>query len=681
MASANADWGGGAVTTQRPRLAVSMLGRLSIRLDDRELVLANRKSRALIGYLALSDRGEEARERLVGLLWSDSDEERARASLRTTLHGIRSAFHAGGFDGLRTDKLKIALERTALDVDLWHVLDEARAGRAHPSVIERDRLLESLMQDLEAIDPAFRVWLLAKRQSLQERLVRDLEEAMRASPGGAGQESIARGIMSLDPTHEEAARVLMRARISAADVGGALGIYKKLWDLLVEDYDTEPSKETQDLVAQIKLGALETTPAPSTARPMSQPVARRARLILSLGAFSASAIREDQRYLVHEFRRELAASLVRFREWMVRDLPAGEMGAGPGHGGADEFVLDGGSYQTESGARLTLTLREPSSGAYLWSEMLALSPATWLSAQQSVVRRIATALNVHISAGRMAQIARRSESDLLAYDLWLRGQATMRSFDAAGWHKAAEIFRNLIEQMPGFAPGYSSLAQLHSSIHVSHHGLLRDKHRAAEALACAREAVRLDPVDSRAQLSLGWAHLMANQHEQATAHFELARELNENDPWTLVSSALGYAFSGEHELAADLADQALKLCIEPSPAHWGYYSRILFLGGNYDAAAEAAKRAADVPALPGWKVATLYVLGRQQEASAELARFFQISSARWCGRNEWSREGAIRWFLQSFPIKLAADWERLRDGLCGAGAPGADLKFGFWDEA
>jgi hypothetical protein len=41
--------------------------------------------------------------------------------------------------------------------------------------------------------------------------------------------------------------------MAAGDTSGALGIYKALWDLLAKEYDIEPSKETQELIAAVKL--------------------------------------------------------------------------------------------------------------------------------------------------------------------------------------------------------------------------------------------------------------------------------------------------------------------------------------------------------------------------------------------------------------------------------------------
>src|ERR1700748_2863785 len=74
------------------QLSLRLLGDFAAEVDGREISLTTRKARALTAYLALSDNAQDTRERLVGLLWSESDEERARASLRQAVHDIRLAF-------------------------------------------------------------------------------------------------------------------------------------------------------------------------------------------------------------------------------------------------------------------------------------------------------------------------------------------------------------------------------------------------------------------------------------------------------------------------------------------------------------------------------------------------------------------------------------------------------------
>ena len=236
-----------------PRVHLALFGRMTANFHDREILLTNRKCRAMLGYLALTDRTEETRERLIGALWSETAEERARGSLRQALYELRAAFDPIGFEIVTTSKVTVALDRDKLSTDVWDVLRLAREGKVHPRLLDTERLTDTLLAEVETIDPAFRSWLIAKRQALHDQLVRPLARALREAVGLEKAE-LARALLNLDPTDEEAARTVMRLRAEAGDIGGALAAYKRLWDLLAEDFDVEPSKETQDLVAAIKLG-------------------------------------------------------------------------------------------------------------------------------------------------------------------------------------------------------------------------------------------------------------------------------------------------------------------------------------------------------------------------------------------------------------------------------------------
>src|SRR5215475_12827401 len=230
------------------RLSISLVGRLALRFNGRPVELRTRKAAAVLGYLALSETKSESRERLVGLLWSRSDEEKARASLR---HVLDAAGFAAG-------RLTIGFDPGQVEVDVESILQQAENARIHPLLLNTQRLDERLLEGMDDLDPSFRVWILAKRQTIYERLMRSLDAGLAAAHVSAEtKRKIASAIVNLDPTHEQACCRLMQAHAEDGDAAGALRIYKALWDLLDRDYGMEPSKPTQVLVAGIKLGAYE----------------------------------------------------------------------------------------------------------------------------------------------------------------------------------------------------------------------------------------------------------------------------------------------------------------------------------------------------------------------------------------------------------------------------------------
>ncbi|HEY0851459.1 MAG TPA: BTAD domain-containing putative transcriptional regulator, partial [Bradyrhizobium sp.] len=215
------------------RLSISLVGRLALRFDGRPVELRTRKAAAVLGYLALSETKRESRERLVGLLWSRSDEEKARASLRQVVRELRQVLEDAGFGGFSAGRLTLGFDHEQVEVDIESILRQAEGARVHPLLLDTPRLDDRLLEGVDDLDPSFRVWILAKRQTIHERLMRSLEAGLTATDAaGEPGKKIASAIVNLDPTHEQACGCLMKAHAEDGDIAGALRIYKALWDLL-----------------------------------------------------------------------------------------------------------------------------------------------------------------------------------------------------------------------------------------------------------------------------------------------------------------------------------------------------------------------------------------------------------------------------------------------------------------
>jgi len=666
------------------QLTLRLLGDFAAEIDGRELSLATRKAKALTAYLALSDNVQDTRERLVGLLWSESDEEHARASLRQAVHEIRQACDSVGFAGFRVDKqtLSLARERRACDVD--EVLTAAAQGVVHSRLLDSQRITETLLSGLDNVDPAFQVWVLAKRQLLHDRLTLALERLLPAQGDSAEASAAAMALLNLDPTHEIACRHLIRARAARGDIGGALKIYKSLWDLLEADYDIEPSNETQALVVGIKQ-----MPSPSEQRqaPTSvvtpQEVKREAsapkRLLISICTFEASGVREDMRHFVNGFRHEFVACLTRFREWSVRTLlpswePEPRTWSSP-----PEYVVEGSTYELNGTVRLVVTLRDASTSVCIWSERYSITLAEWFETQERIVRQIAMALNVHVSAERLRRLAAGTEVAQEIHDRWLRGQALLLQMASKDWPAAAGLVESLLADAPDFSPALSSLVQYRNIAHIALPGQFRDTAKHLETLKIAQRAVRLDPLDSRAQLSLAWTYLLLGQVHQSTLYAALAVDLNENDPWTLMASGQIFAYCGEYERAAALSAASLGITPMPAAPQIAYSGVIKFLCSDYAGCIDASREDLGMsPAFMIWSCAAKAHVGRLNEAKTEFERALERVAADWQGQRAPTPDNMARWLLHAFPIAIRADWERLAAGLAAAGAPIESIEFGVW---
>ena len=662
-----------------------MFGGVTIAYAGLEIRLNIRKMQALLALLAL-ERTRCTRDLLMGRLWSDVPEDNARASLRQNIYQLKQTLSELGCDYLVSDKLGLELLPHSLETDVDAVLQAAEQGQVHPLLLANTRITEALLLNLEDIDPSFQDWLRAKRQILHDRLIRLLERAgAREKQNAASKIDIAQAILNLDPTHEEACRILMRSRAENGDVAGALKVYRALWDLLSADHDMEPSDATQDLVAKIKTGSIVANghrPAAERQRESGlAPVVSEetAKLSLLINAFQVEGVQADSVHLVHGFRHHLIASLVRFREWYVTDKALPRTATNPLSAVSSQYELDATILQAKSTIRIVLTLKETDRDIYFWSDTYELVLNRWFETQQDVVRRIASSLNVHSSQERLARLSSQPDVSLIAYDRWLRGQATIMRFSSDDWRSAEQLFRDTIREFPNFSSAYSSLAQINNLVHITQPGVYRTRERERETIDLGRTAVRLDPLDSRAHLCLGWAYMLAKQHDQAPAHFNLACQLNDNDPWTLISASLSHSFAGSPDRAKALSKLAFEQSLFPSRTMWGYDVTSRFLWGDYEGCVIASKHAADIILnLPAWTAAALHHLGQREEAREQAQAFLEITKANWRQDAPPNDAEIVRWLLHLFPIARRDDWERLRDGIEGAGLPKAAIQHNVW---
>ena len=238
-----------------PSLHIALLDGLRFYVDGREVVLHGRKARALLAYLVLTPGMKETRDRLVGLFWSETENAKARASLRQLLHVVRETLDAAGFAGFACDKTHVSLDGALIATDVGEALDSIGRGEPVDQLVYERRIADSFMRGYDEVDPSFGDWLCVKREHLHQLVIDRLEAQLAATAhGNETAKRIARALLQVDPTHEVACQTLMRACVALGNIGSALTAYKQLWECLEREYDVEPSAATKALVVAIKRG-------------------------------------------------------------------------------------------------------------------------------------------------------------------------------------------------------------------------------------------------------------------------------------------------------------------------------------------------------------------------------------------------------------------------------------------
>jgi len=209
-----------------------------------------RKHLALLIYLARSPRRGRSREHLIGLLWGDRTEAAARHSLSEALRVIRH--HAGeGSVDVAVGQVRLESGSVQLDVDRLEELAATGDWAAAAELVSGEFLEGFALAEASE----FEDWLAAERELWGRRGVEVLLSCAEAhAQVGKVEEAFgcAGRALALQPTSESALRCALRCRSLAGDRAGALALFERFHDRLLEEVGVEPSAETQALIERVR---------------------------------------------------------------------------------------------------------------------------------------------------------------------------------------------------------------------------------------------------------------------------------------------------------------------------------------------------------------------------------------------------------------------------------------------
>src|SRR5262249_8873666 len=112
-----------------------------------------------------------------------------------------------------------------------------------------------LLEGLDGISESFGEWLAKERMRFKERLAVTLHAVLRRIDRGdfdpAHVETVARHLLSFDPTHQDAWNALMRALVKMGQQDEALREYERCRQTL-EAVRAKPLSETEQLYERIR---------------------------------------------------------------------------------------------------------------------------------------------------------------------------------------------------------------------------------------------------------------------------------------------------------------------------------------------------------------------------------------------------------------------------------------------
>jgi Tol biopolymer transport system component/DNA-binding SARP family transcriptional activator len=242
-------------------LRINTLGRLYVERGERRLAGAAAQPRrlALLAVLAAAGSKGIARDRLLALLWPDTEEERARKGLNQAVYALRQEL--GSDDAIvGTRDLRLDPEVVRADVmDFRSALQrgdlEAAVQAYHGPFLDGFHLADA--PDFERWIETERIGLARDHATALERLARRADEA--GDPAAAADWWRKRA--SHDPLDAPTAVRLMEALVRAGDRTGALK-HARIYEVLIaQELELPPDREVVALAERIRRDA-EREPAP-----------------------------------------------------------------------------------------------------------------------------------------------------------------------------------------------------------------------------------------------------------------------------------------------------------------------------------------------------------------------------------------------------------------------------------
>ena len=244
------------VSEVKPKLQLSLFGDFRASLRDVDVTPTRNSAVRVLLLLSLGDSTREARPRICELLWPDADPKRARENLRQALFYLRRQFDEIGFEGLSISRTHVALDRSSVSVDSHLLLTEiVEQGRVPQKLLQSPEFLDTYLASIVEKSDSFGDWLAERRSDFRRNLHDALRQLLeRPDPSVEERRQCAVLLLALDQGDEVACRVLMRLSVAYGDTVEALRRYKALWTYMTEEFDVEPSEQTQSLAVAIKLG-------------------------------------------------------------------------------------------------------------------------------------------------------------------------------------------------------------------------------------------------------------------------------------------------------------------------------------------------------------------------------------------------------------------------------------------
>jgi serine/threonine-protein kinase len=191
---------------------------------------------------------------------------------------------------------------------------------------------------------------------------------------------------------------------------------------------------------------------------------------------------------------------------------------------AANLVLEGSVLRSDGRLRINAQLVRVADDRPLWSGRFDRELKDVFAIQDEISRSIVNELRLNLGRGQ-----RRYNTNLEAYDVYLRARALVHYHGPAEARTAAGLFNQVIARDPAFAPAYAGLADALAAMSINRaDSAVRPDEAFAFMKPAAERALQLDPLLAEAHAAMGVVLARDRKWADAETAFRRATELNGN---------------------------------------------------------------------------------------------------------------------------------------------------------
>jgi TolB-like protein/DNA-binding winged helix-turn-helix (wHTH) protein/Flp pilus assembly protein TadD len=190
------------------------------------------------------------------------------------------------------------------------------------------------------------------------------------------------------------------------------------------------------------------------------------------------------------------------------------------------LLLEGSVLRAGERLRINVDLVRVADDSTLWSQRYDRDLRDIFAVQDEISRSIVNELRLKHFGGQ-----RRYDTNLEAYDLYLRAQSLSNTNSGPKRAEAIPLYRQVIATAPDFAPAYAGLADVYANLRHPRQavaaGITREEAE-QQLRAMAEKAIQLDPLLPEAHDALGIVYASDLAWGDAERSFQRALQLNPN---------------------------------------------------------------------------------------------------------------------------------------------------------